>query len=176
MQYGGGVTPANAGAYLQAGASHLIVTSYVFRDGRLDYERLREIQGVVPRDRLVLDLSCRRRDDAYWIVTDRWQRFTDMTLTANTFALLAEYCDEFLVHAVDVEGRRAGVDADLAELLGASPIPVTYAGGVRSLADLELVKQRGGGRVDISIGSALDIFGGSLPYADVVAWQHRQTS
>ena len=176
MQYGGGVTPANAGAYLQAGASHVIVTSYVFRDGRLDHERLREIQGVVPRNRLVLDLSCRRRDDAYWIVTDRWQRFTDMALTANTFALLAEYCDEFLVHAVDVEGRRAGVDADLAELLGVSPIPVTYAGGVRSLADLELVKQRGGGRVDISIGSALDLFGGSLPYADVVAWQHRQTS
>lgn len=177
MQYGGGVTPANARTYLQAGASHVIVTSYVFRDGRLDRERLREIQGVVPRDKLVLDLSCRRRDDAYWIMTDRWQRFTDMTLTSDTFALLAEYCAEFLVHAVDVEGRRAGVDAELAELLGAaSPIPVTYAGGVRSLADLELVKQRGGGRVDISIGSALDIFGGSLPYADVVAWQRRQNT
>jgi phosphoribosylformimino-5-aminoimidazole carboxamide ribotide isomerase len=153
----------------------VIVTSYVFRDGRLDAERLQRMVGAAGRERLVLDLSCRRRGAAYWVVTDRWQRFTEIQIARETLARLADSCTEFLVHGVDVEGRRLGVDAALVELLGAwSPIPVTYAGGARSLDDLELVKERGGGRVDLSIGSALDIFGGDVPYQAVVAWQRWQ--
>ena len=175
MQMGGGVTPANAAAYLQAGASHVIVTSYVFRDGHIDNERLRAMVAAVGRERLVLDLSCRRRDDAFWVVTDRWQRFTDVQISRETLEQLAEHCAEFLVHGVDVEGQRLGIDAALVELLGRwSPIPVTYAGGARSMADLDLVKQRGNNRVDLSIGSGLDIFGGDIPYRDVVAWQRRE--
>jgi phosphoribosylformimino-5-aminoimidazole carboxamide ribotide isomerase len=175
MQAGGGLTPDNAREYLDAGASHVIVTSYVFRDGRLDAERLQQLIDTVGRERLVLDLSCRKRDDLYWVVTDRWQRFSKVAITPQTLAQLAEYCAEFLIHGVDVEGLRLGIDTHLVELLGAhSPIPVTYAGGARTLDDLELVKVRGCRRVDLSIGSALDIFGGDLPYQSVVAWQHRQ--
>ena len=182
MQMGGGITPDNAPEYLDAGGSHVIVTSYVFRDGYVDAERLQQLIDTVGRERLVLDLSCRKRnpdtgkgDDAYWVVTDRWQRFSELPITPETLARLADVCDEFLVHGVDVEGLRLGIDATLVEMLGAwSPIPVTYAGGARTLADLELVKERGRGRVDLSIGSALDIFGGDLPYQAVVAWQRRQ--
>ena len=172
MQMGGGITPENATSYLDAGASHVIVTSYVFREGRVDQERLENLVAVVGKERLVLDLSCRQREGAYWVVTDRWQRFTETAITADNLARLADYCAEFLVHAVDVEGKRLGIDAAVVEMLGAwSPIPVTYAGGVRSLADLELIRSVGQGRVDATIGSALDIFGGDLPYQDVLAWQ-----
>jgi phosphoribosylformimino-5-aminoimidazole carboxamide ribotide isomerase len=175
MQAGGGITPDNAREYLDAGASHVIVTSYVFRDGRLDADRLQQMIDAVGRERLVLDLSCRKRNDRYWVVTDRWQHFSKVAIMPETLAQLADCCAEFLVHGVDVEGLRLGVDATLVELLGAwSPIPVTYAGGARTLGDLELVKTRGRGRVDLSIGSALDIFGGDLPYQSVVAWQRRQ--
>jgi len=175
LQMGGGITPENAYTYLDAGASHVIVTSYLFQDGRFHEERLRAIHSAVGRERLALDLSCRRRDASYWIVTDRWQRFTELALTSQTLAYLADCCAEFLVHGVDVEGQRLGIERPLVELLGAaSPVPVTYAGGARSLDDLELVEQLGGGRVDLSIGSALDIFGGPLSYRAVVAWQRRQ--
>lgn len=175
LHMGGGVTPENAQTYLGAGASHVIVTSYVFRDGRLDLERLGTLRDAVGRGRLVLDLSCRRRGDIYWVVTDRWQRFTDTRLDARTLAALAEHCAEFLVHGVDVEGLRLGIEHPLVELLGAaSPIPVTYAGGVRALEDLDLVQRLGRGRVDLTIGSALDIFGGALSYQAVVDWQRRQ--
>ena len=172
MQMGGGITPENARSYLVAGASHVIVTSYVFREGRVDLERLHALVDVVGKERLVLDLSCRQRDGIYWVVTDRWQRFTETAITADNLAWLADHCAEFLVHAVDVEGKRLGIDATVVEMLGAwSPIPVTYAGGVRSLADLELIRTVGQDRVDATIGSALDIFGGDLPYQDVLAWQ-----
>lgn len=172
LQYGGGVTDANARAYLDAGASHVIVTSYVFRDGVMDSDRLDRLIAAVGADRLVLDLSCRRRDNAFWVVTDRWQTFTQLQVTAATLEQLAASCDEFLVHGVDVEGKRAGIDADLVALLGtSSPIPVTYAGGASALADLDRVHTLGSGRVDLTIGSALDIFGGDIAYADVVAWQ-----
>jgi phosphoribosylformimino-5-aminoimidazole carboxamide ribotide isomerase len=190
LQAGGGITPENAKTYLEAGASHVIVTSYVFHEGRVDAQRLQRLVEAVGRERLALDLSCRQRNrdlstssdesmseigDEYWVVTDRWQRFTETPIAPETLERLANYCDEFLVHGVDVEGRRLGVDARLAELLGEwSPIRVTYAGGARSLADLDLVNERGRGRVDLSIGSALDIFGGDLPYQAVVAWQRRQ--
>jgi phosphoribosylformimino-5-aminoimidazole carboxamide ribotide isomerase len=175
MQIGGGITPANAGVYLDAGASHVIVTSYVFREGRLDHERLRALSAAVGRQRLVLDLSCRKRDEAYWVVTERWQTFTRVQITRETLLELADSCAEFLVHGVDVEGRRLGIDTTLVELLGAwSPLPVTYAGGASTLSDLDRVKAHGRGRVDLSIGSALDLFGGKLPYATVVAWQQAE--
>jgi len=172
LQAGGGITPENAGTVLEAGASHVIVTSYVFREGRLDRERLDALVAAVGRERLVLDLSCRKRDGGFWVVTDRWQNFTEVRVEPATLGRLAEHCDEFLVHGVDVEGRRLGIEADLVALLGnSSPIPVTYAGGAKSLADLDRVKKLGRGRVDLTIGSALDIFGGAVPYRDVVAWQ-----
>lgn len=175
MQMGGGITPANAKLYLDAGASHVIVTSYVFRNGQVDIERLHELLAVVGKARLVLDLSCRKRGEDYWVVTDRWQQFTEVPIQQATLAHLAEYCAEFLVHGVDVEGRRIGIETALVQMLGAwSPIPVTYAGGAKALRDLDLVKTLGQGRVDLSIGSALDIFGGAVPYRDVVAWQKRQ--
>eukprot|EP00741_Cyanophora_paradoxa_P012042 tig00020592_g11637.t1 len=180
MQVGGGINPQNAQRYLDAGASHVIVTSYVFRDGKIDRERLAEMVAAVGPQRLVLDLSCRRKGDTYVVCTDRWQKETEFDVSPATLAELAESCDEFLIHAVDVEGRSAhaaqgGVLEDLIEKLGEwSPLPVTYCGGARCVEDLETVRRLGRGRVDCTIGSALDIFGGSLPYADVVTWQERQ--
>ncbi len=174
LQMGGGITPANAALYLDAGASHVIVTSYVFREGLLDEARLAELVAAVGRERLVLDLSCRRRDGSYWVVTERWQRFTQLRVDATTLTTLAAHCAEFLVHGVDVEGLRLGIETDLVALLGAhSPLPVTYAGGAKALADLALVNEVGQGCVDLTIGSALDLFGGAVPYQAVVAW-HRQ--
>ena len=176
LQMGGGVTPENAALYLDAGASHVIVTSYVFHGGALDEQRLAAMVAAVGRERLVLDLSCRQREGVYWVVTDRWQRFTAVAVNEATLASLAKHCAEFLVHGVDVEGLRVGIEADLVSLLGTySPLPVTYAGGVKAFSDLALVKQLGQGRVDLTIGSALDIFGGDVSYAEVVAWHHRQT-
>ena len=179
LQVGGGITPANAASYLEAGASHVVVTSYIFREGRLDEERLAELVATVGKERLVLDLSCRRREPGgpFYVVTDRWQKFTSLEVSRETLAKLAEHCDEFLVHAVDVEGKQQGVEADLVAMLGEwTTLPCTYAGGARSLADLELVSRLGGGNVDLAIGSALDIFGGKLPYADVVAWERQKAA
>ncbi|MBC2605551.1 phosphoribosylformimino-5-aminoimidazole carboxamide ribotide isomerase [Pelagicoccus albus] len=173
LQYGGGVTAENAAEYLEAGASHVIVTSYVFREGRVDFDRLDKLKSETGWDRLVLDLSCRSRNGSYWVVTDRWQNFTETKVDAETLDLLASYCSEFLVHGVDVEGLMSGIETDLVRMLGANcSIPMTYAGGARSLSDLDLVEDFGGGKVDLTIGSALDIFGGSVPYADVMGW-HR---
>ncbi len=177
MQMGGGVTLENAEVYLEAGASHVIVTSYVFRDGHIDMARLEKLAASVGTHRLVLDLSCRQRSGAYWVVTDRWQRFTEVRVDGDTLERLSAYCDEFLVHGVDVEGKRVGIEANLVRLLGDhSPLPVTYAGGAKSLDDLERVKALGSGRVDLTIASAMDIFGGSVPYREVVAWQRREES
>lgn len=175
LQMGGGISPENASEFLDAGASHVIVTSYVFRQGRLDEDRLQALVAAVGKQQLVLDLSCRRLGTEFRIVTDRWQQFTEVGVNRETLAWLAGYCDEFLVHGVDVEGHRLGIDETLVELLGEwSPIPVTYAGGAKALSDLDLVNTLGKGRVDLTIGSALDIFGGEVPYQDVVAWQQRQ--
>ncbi|MBQ8304803.1 MAG: phosphoribosylformimino-5-aminoimidazole carboxamide ribotide isomerase [Blautia sp.] len=165
LQLGGGVTPENAGEYLDAGASHVIVTSYVFRDGEIAWENLDRMVSAVGREHLVLDLSCRRRGDEYLIVTDRWQKFTHVPVTLETMKKLGGYCDEFLIHAVDVEGKASGVEKDLAALLSEyDEKPVTYAGGVGSFQDLEDLGHYGKGRLDVTIGSALDIFGGSLPF------------
>lgn len=165
MQAGGGVTPRTAARFLDAGASHVIVTSYVFRGGRLDEKRLAEMVSEVGRERLVLDLSCRRLPDGeYAVVTDRWQKFTDLRICPKTLDYLSGFCDEFLIHAADVEGKRAGVEQTLAALLGAwcGVFPVTYAGGVRTEDDLELIAALSGGRLDVTVGSALDLFGGNL--------------
>ena len=177
LQIGGGITAENASAWLGAGASHVIVTSYLFgRDGRLEQERLQRLLGEVGRDRLVLDLSCRALPKGGWAVAmDRWKTLTELEVTEATLDSLAGSCAEFLVHAADVEGRCGGIDADLVSMLGNwSGIPITYAGGARSLADLETVDQLSGGSVDLTIGSALDLFGGSLvEYAACVAFNSR---
>jgi phosphoribosylformimino-5-aminoimidazole carboxamide ribotide isomerase len=176
LQVGGGVNADNARAWLDAGASHVIVTSWVFRDGRLDASRLAELVRMVGREKLVLDLSCRKRNADYFVVTDRWQKFTELNISEETLALLARSCAEFLIHAVDVEGLCRGIDTGLVKQLGLwTPIPTTYAGGANSLADLEAVAQMGCGKVDLTIGSALDIFGGSgVRYAEAVAFNRRQ--
>ena len=169
LQIGGGITPENAGEYLEAGASHVIVTSYVFKDGKLHYDRLQEMVRAVSKNRLVLDLSCRKREGSYYIVTDRWQKYTDVLLNEETLHKLAGFCDEFLVHAVDVEGKANGIEAEVAALLGNScEIPSTYAGGVHSCEDLEKLKLLGRNRVDVTIGSALDLFGGRMSFETVV--------
>ena len=176
LQLGGGVNADNAAGWLDAGASHVIVTSWVFREGRLDADRLDTLVKTIGRERLVLDLSCRQRDGQYWVVTDRWQNFTEMTINETTMKTLAASCAEYLVHAVDVEGQQTGIDLALVQAFAAhSPLPVTYAGGANSLADLEAVQQVSGGRVDLTIGSALDIFGGKLNYTDCVAYNRRHS-
>lgn len=184
LQVGGGVNDTNAMEWLDAGASHVIVTSHVFSNGQIHMERLKKLVDICGKERLVLDLSCRRKPDAtgddgndYYVVTNRWQSFTDYKVTPENLKELANYCDEFLVHGVDVEGKQCGILEDLVTLLGEhSPIPVTYAGGVRSLEDMELVRKLGKDKVDATIGSALDCFGGALKYDEVVAWHKAQQS
>ena len=171
---GGGVTSENAEAFINMGASHIIVTSYVFRDGLIDMDRLKSLIYIVGKDHLVLDLSCRKTADGYKIVTDRWQKFTDISVNTETLSELSDYCDEYLIHAVDVEGKRSGIDAELLSILGESDsVPITYAGGVSSFDDLNLVKELGRNRVDVTIGSALSIFGGKMDLDEVTAFMNR---
>lgn len=175
LQVGGGIGPENAGRYLDAGASHVIVTSFIFGKGAVVWENLERIEKQVGKKRLVVDVSCIKQGDVYMIASDRWQTVTGVAVHLETIRRLAEHCDEFLVHAVDVEGKQQGIDTALVELLAAiSPIPATYAGGIRSIDDMESVRRAGKGIVDATIGSALDIFGGTLKYDDVVEWQKRQ--
>jgi len=176
MHVGGGINSENAQSWLDAGASHVIVTSWIFRDGRLGRQRLGELVSRVGASKLVLDLSCRKRGNEYVVMMDRWQTYTDLVLNAESMRDLSNCCAEFLVHAVDVEGLCRGIDGELVEKLAEwSPIPVTYAGGASSLADLEETTRLGKGRVDLTIGSALDIFGGSgVKYTDVVAFNKAQ--
>ena len=177
LQIGGGINARNARDWLEGGASHVIVTSWVFREGRVDLERLGELVKTVGKNRLVLDLSCRKRGENYYVVTDRWQKFTEVAITPETLRKLAGSCAEFLVHAVDVEGLCRGIDRELVGKLGRwTPIPTTYAGGANSLADLEEVTLLGEGKIDLTIGSALDIFGGhGVLFADVVKFNRRQS-
>jgi phosphoribosylformimino-5-aminoimidazole carboxamide ribotide isomerase len=171
LQVGGGINIDNALEWLDAGASQVIVTSWVFVDGKLDMARLEQLVALVGKERLVLDLSCRSRDGKYYIVTDRWQTFTDMEVSVATLNELSSYCSEFLIHAVDVEGKQAGIDKELIAIMEDScDIPTVYAGGVRSMADIELIGQAGNNRIDFTVGSALDIFGGTLPYRQVVEY------
>lgn len=165
LQIGGGITDENAREYLDAGASHVIVTSYVFRDGQIRWDALERLAKAVGRERVVIDLSCRKKEDGYYVVTNRWQTFTDVRLTEGLMDEIADYCDEFLVHGVDVEGKASGVDEELAPLLASHRRrPVTYAGGIGSLDDLGRFERLTGGHVDFTIGSALDLFGGKIPY------------
>lgn len=172
MQIGGGITPDNARFWLEKGASHVIVTSCVFKEGRIDSDCLARLVRTVGRRHLVLDLSCRKKDEDYYIVTDRWQKFTDVRISRETLEQFAGSCDEFLIHAADVEGKCAGIAVDLLEKLSVwATIPTTYAGGVRDLADMELIDRIGRGRLDATIGSALDIFGGhGITYRDAVVF------
>jgi phosphoribosylformimino-5-aminoimidazole carboxamide ribotide isomerase len=171
LQVGGGITAESAASFIDAGASHVIVTSYVFSERTIQRERLGLLEKAIGRGRLVLDLSCRKSENRYIVACDRWQTPTGVTLTQEIMEELAVHCDEFLVHAVEVEGKRRGIDDELVRLLAAwSPIAVTYAGGVRYLPDLEAVRLEGQGRVDVTVGSALDIFGGTLSYREVVEW------
>ena len=184
LQVGGGITADNAMEYIGAGASHVIVTSWIFPEGKLDRERLERLSKTVGRDHLVLDLSCKRianastgdsvlhgKDCPRWkIAINRWQTLIDIEITAETLNDLARYCDEFLIHAADGEGKQQGMDDELIVFLAEnSPIPCTYAGGAKSLADLEHCKQISNGKIDLTIGSALDLFGGKgVKYEDCV--------
>ena len=178
LQLGGGVNAVNARAWLDAGASHVIVTSWVFHEGCVDWERLTELVTMIGKRRLVLDLSCRKREGEYFIVTDRWQKFTNEKLSGALLQNLATHCDEFLIHAADVEGLCRGVDHELVEKLAEwTPLPTTYAGGAKSLTDLEEMTRISRGRIDLTIGSALDIFGGSgVKYADVVEFNRQHAA
>ncbi|MDD3338835.1 MAG: phosphoribosylformimino-5-aminoimidazole carboxamide ribotide isomerase [Lachnospiraceae bacterium] len=169
MQIGGGITDENAAEYLQAGASHVIVTSFVFKNGQISRGNLHKIEQAVGKEHLVLDLSCRKKDGQYYIVTERWQHFTQVPITLELLQELSLHCDEFLVHAVDVEGKASGIEAELVELLTRlEHFPVTYAGGVGSFADLAELKEKGRNKIDVTIGSALDIFGGNMAYEKVL--------
>ena len=163
LQIGGGINDENAAMFLDKGASHVVVTSFVFRDGQVAWENLEKLVGAVGKQHLVLDLSCRARDGRYYIVTDRWQKFTDVELNEKTLETLSGYCDEFLVHAADVAGKAKGIQDDVASLLGEfSPVAATYAGGISGFDDLEKLKALGREKIDFTVGSALDIFGGSM--------------
>jgi phosphoribosylformimino-5-aminoimidazole carboxamide ribotide isomerase len=171
LQVGGGITDENAERYLEKGATHVIVTSYVFKDGEINFDNLKKLKSQIGKERLVLDLSCKQKNGIYYVVTDRWQKFTDFELNQSNLDILSGYCDEFLVHAVDVEGQCKGIQQDLAGKLGKwVSIPTTYAGGARTYRDLELIHELGQGKLDLTIGSALDIFGGDLKYDEVVKW------
>ncbi|MBI2505972.1 MAG: phosphoribosylformimino-5-aminoimidazole carboxamide ribotide isomerase [Candidatus Latescibacteria bacterium] len=177
LQLGGGITADNGPRWLERGAAALIATSYVFGEGRLHQERLEALSRAVGREHLVLDLSCAPRQGRYFVATDRWQRLSDFAVDAANLELLAAHCAEFLVHAVEVEGRQQGIDTELVALLGqAAPLPTTYAGGIRGWEDIALLGQLGQGRLDFTVGSSLDLFGGQgLRYAELVAFNRHQT-
>ena len=170
LQIGGGITADNAVEFLEAGATHVIVTSYVFKNGKINYSNLKKLVDTVGKDHIVLDLSCKAAEDGYYIVTDRWQKMTDVRLCEETLDELSQYCDEFLVHAADVEGKQNGIEENVAKILGSwGKIPITYAGGVKDLSDIEKLKKIGKGKVDVTVGSALDIFGGPLKMENIIS-------
>lgn len=170
LQVGGGITPENANEFLKAGATHIIVTSYVFVNGKIHLDRLEELAKQVGKEQLVLDLSCKKKDGKYYIVTNRWQTFTEQELNQEILEKLADYCDEFLIHAVDVEGKAEGIDKSLIKFLGKHGTrTITYAGGVHNFEDLKALKELGNDKVNVTIGSALDIFGGNMKWEEVLA-------
>lgn len=165
LQIGGGITAENAKEYIEAGASHVIVTSYVFKDGEINWKNLKKLVDAVGKAHVVLDLSCRKKDGKYYVVTDRWQTFTNVEVCEPVLSEMAEYCDEFLVHGVDVEGKSSGVEIELVQILARwNRIPITYAGGIGSMEDLKAFEEASNGKLDFTIGSALDLFGGKIPY------------
>lgn len=171
LQIGGGITADNAQDYLDAGASHVIVTSYVFQNGTISFENLYRLVEKVGRNKLVLDLSCRKKDGQYYIVTDRWQKYTHVVLSGDILTMLASFCDEFLIHGVDVEGTKNGIEEPLIDLLGRwHQIPITYAGGIRSFSDIDKIRTAGNNRIHVTVGSALDLYGGNLPFEETVRY------
>ncbi|MCP1145388.1 phosphoribosylformimino-5-aminoimidazole carboxamide ribotide isomerase [Lysinibacillus endophyticus] len=171
LQVGGGINAENAKKYIDAGATHVIVTSFIFHDGKLDMERLTQLIEAVGKEHIVIDLSCRKRDGKWFVVTDKWTKFSDFEVNEKTIPYIEQFCDELLIHAVDVEGKRSGMQEELVQdLANWTSIPTTYAGGVRSLEDLEKFEKISNGKLHVTIGSALDIFGGDLPYEDVVSY------
>lgn len=168
LMIGGGITTENAKLFLDAGASHVIVTSYVFKDGQIFYDRLEALRDLVGKEHLVLDLSCRKKDDKYYVVTDRWQKFSNEIVSIELIDKLSMYCDEFLIHAVDVEGKQQGIETELVKMLSKSDKCITYAGGVSSLEDIELLKRIGLGKINVTVGSALSLFGGKLEMDDII--------
>lgn len=168
MQIGGGITADNAKYFIEKGASHVIVTSYVFSDGKICYNNLSKLVESVGRDHIVLDISCKRKGDKYFVATNRWQVVSDTEFNSELLTELSEYCDEYLVHAVDVEGKKAGINEEIANILKESPIPVTYAGGISSYEDISKIAEIGSGDIDFTIGTALDIFGGELSLEKVI--------
>jgi phosphoribosylformimino-5-aminoimidazole carboxamide ribotide isomerase len=178
LQLGGGIAASNAATWLDAGASHVIVTSALFdADGRFLPDALAALVQAVGRERLVIDLSCRRTAEGWTVAMNRWQTPTRLPVDHATLDQLAPSCAEFLIHAADVEGLCRGIDAELVALLGAwGKAPITYAGGAASMADVRLVEQAGQGHVDVTVGSALDIFGGKgLSYDGLIAWNRRNS-
>lgn len=171
LQIGGGINAGNAETFIDMGASHVIATSFVFRNGEINYDNLRDLEHAVGREHLVLDLSCRKKDGEYYIVTDRWQKFTNVIVNQETLDELAGHCDEYLIHAVDVEGKASGIETSIADLLGRwGKLPMTYAGGVASFDDLEQLRTLGRDKIDVTIGSALDIFGGHLAFQEIIRY------
>ncbi len=168
LQVGGGICAENAGQFLEAGASHVIVTSYVFSGGEISYDHLEKLRAAVGKEHIVLDVSCRKRGGRYDVVTDRWQKFTKTPLSVELLRELSVYCDEFLVHAVDVEGKTAGIEEPVVRLLAETASTVTYAGGISSYKEIEKIKIIGNNRVNITIGSALSLFGGKLDFEEVI--------
>ena len=175
MQIGGGINSENASGWLEAGASQVILTSWLFPDGKLNPDRIREISGKIGSEKLVVDLSCRRKDGGWNVAMNRWQTLTPEKIDEALFKTLSPYCSEFLIHAADVEGLQNGVDWDLVRHLAAlTQKPVTYAGGANSLSDLDRMASESGNSIDLTIGSALDIFGGKLRFQDCVTWNQKQ--
>lgn len=171
LQIGGGINDQNAAHFLDKGASHVIVTSFVFKNGVVNFDNLNRLVKSVGKSRLVLDLSCRKRDGKYYVVTDRWQKFTDIEMNSQTLEMFSEYCDEFLIHAVDTEGKAKGIEPQIAKIMGEyCTIPSTYAGGNSSFEDLDTLKELGKGKIDFTIGSALDIFGGNMNFEKVAVY------
>ena len=176
LQIGGGISVANAREWLDAGASHVVVTSALFDpNGKFLADTLDALVKAIGADKLVIDLSCRRTAAGWTVAMNRWQTLTEMDVTHATLDRLAPFCAEFLIHAADVEGLCRGIDAELVSLLGAwGKLPVTYAGGAATMEDVRLVESAGRGMVDVTVGSALDLFGGKgLCYKDLVAWNRR---
>lgn len=169
LQVGGGITAENAKEYLDNGADKVIVTSYVFQNGEVQYENLRRLVETVGKDHIVLDLSCRKKENDYFIVTDRWQKFTNVKVTYEVLDKLSAYCSEFLIHAVDVEGKQQGIDKELISYLGMwDKLPITYAGGIHTYDDIETIRSLGKEKIHVTVGSALDLFGGSLNFEKIV--------
>ena len=173
LQVGGGISADNAAEFIQAGASHVIVTSYVFQDGKINYDNLERLVDAVGRNHIVLDLSAKKYPEGYVIMTDRWQVKSDIVINVALLEELSAYCDEFLIHSVDVEGKNRGIEQNLVKTLSVyRGIPVTYAGGISTYEDMKVLRKIGNNRINMTVGSALDLFGGKLEFKKIVAEYH----